>query len=546
MSKISSSLLLAAVAASVPAIAQQAPDAGQILQEQQRRTPELPRTAPGIDVQRPGTAPVTPGGAQVVIQSVSVGGASVFSEAALAALLDDAKGQSFDLAGLRGLADRISVHYRNSGYPFARAYVPAQPLTDGRLRIEVIEGRYGEIKAQGSAAEEAQEFLTPLKPGDVIESASLERTTLLLDDLPGFRTAPIIRPGQEIGTGDLNVQVSRERMFSGDAGVDNHGNRYTGEFRARLNLQFDSPFLFGDQIQVRSLVSDEGMWLGSLSYSLPIGASGLRGQVGYSQTAYELGKQFSNLDATGTAKIATLGLSYPLLRSQQANVTLGASWQYKQLEDKQGAAGSDDDKWSQSLPLTAQFDVRDGVLGGGVTYGLASWTPGQLHLDAGLLATDRTTAKSDGFFSKFNLDIARVQALPGNLVGYARVSAQWAADNLDSSEGFGLGGPSGVRAYPTGEGYGDEGWLAQFELRYTMGAFSPYVFHDTGRIRINHDTWDNSDNTRSISGSGLGVRYQQDQWQADASIAWRGHGGRAESDTEQRNPRAWVTVSYRF
>jgi len=37
---------------------------------------------------------------------------------------------------------------------------------------------------------------------------------------------------------------------------------------------------------------------------------------------------------------------------------------------------------------------------------------------------------------------------------YGRVSAQWASKNLDSSQKFGLGGPNGVRAYPSGEGYG--------------------------------------------------------------------------------------------
>lgn len=537
---------LAAVLSSPAAWSQQIPDAGQILREQQQFAPQAPRTGTPVEVQPAAVMTATPGGAQVVVQSLEIGGISVFSEEALIAALGEVTGRAYDLAGLRGLAERISAHYRSQGYPFARAYIPAQPIPDGKLRIEVIEGRYGEIRTEGDSAAQAQSFLEPLKPGTIIESAELERTTLVLDDQPGFKTTPIIRPGKEFGLGDLDVRVRRERMFSGDVGIDNQGNRYTGEYRTRLNLQFDSPFLFGDQIQLRSLVTDEALWLGSLNYSLPLGASGLRGALGYSHTSYELGKQFSALQATGTAKVSTLGVSYPFLRSQRANLTVGVNWQFKKLEDGQSSTGSQNEKSSRALPVSVQFDVRDGLLGGGVTYGSASWTHGRLSLGNSLLTTDSAAARTEGGFNKYNLDVARVQALPASLIGYARVSAQWADKNLDSSEGFGLGGANGVRAYPTGEGYGDEGWLAQFELRYPLGSYSPYVFHDIGHVRINHRTWDNALNYRTIAGSGMGLRYQEGAWLADATVAWRGQGGQPESDTAKRDPRFWVTLSYRF
>ncbi|MCP2775280.1 ShlB/FhaC/HecB family hemolysin secretion/activation protein, partial [Salmonella enterica subsp. enterica serovar Typhimurium] len=83
--------------------------------------------------------------------------------------------------------------YRGAGYPFARAFLPAQAMRDGALRIEVIEGRYGQVRADGEAdlAAGAQRFLGPLQTGDVIEGGALERTALLLDDLPGVRAVPI-------------------------------------------------------------------------------------------------------------------------------------------------------------------------------------------------------------------------------------------------------------------------------------------------------------------------------------------------------------------
>lgn len=556
---IGSSLRLSTVAATLaiafPAFPQQAPDAGQTLQQQQQQAPQPPRTGSAIDIRTPAAAAVTPGGAQVILSSVSIAGAAVFTEAELLAVLDEVSGKSYDLAGLRGLAERISAHYRANGYPFARAYIPPQPMPDGKLRIEVVEGRYGKVQALGdqeSFVAGASGFLSPLKPGEVIDSARLERATLILDDLPGIQIAPIIRPGQEVGTGDLDVRVARTPGFSGEVGVDNHGNRYTGEHRLRANVQWDSPFTFGDQLTARVLYSDEDMWLGSLGYSLPLGTSGLRGNIGYAHTYYELGKDFASLKASGTAKVTTLGVSYPVIRSQRANLRLAASYQHKRLNDKQQLAATDDSKSSNSLPIALHFDRRDGIWGGGITYGSLSYASSRLRLGSALEAADRTSGQDTrGSYDKWNLDIARVQATPvANLILFGRLSSQWAGKNLDSSEGFGLGGANGVRAYPSSEGYGDEGWLVQIEARYTMGSFSPYLFHDAGRVKLNANPGSLSvppnPNHRSLSGGGFGLRYNDGPWSADAALAWRSHGGSPQSDTRDRNPRFWLIAGYRF
>lgn len=547
LSASSLALLLA-----MPVFAQTAPDAGQTLQQ---LTPprQAPRPGTSVNIEAPKAAPTLPGGTHVVLKTVNVSGSSIFSEAELLAVLGPVTGNSYDLAGLRGLAERIGAHYHAAGYPFARAYLPAQPLQDGSLRIEVVEGRYGKVQASGEPAlvAAAQGYLDALQPGAVIAGAPLERATLVLDDLPGVKIVPVVRPGQEIGRGDLDVAVERTPAISGSLGLDNHGNRYTGQYRLSGGVQIDSPFLFGDQIMARAIYSDENLWLGSVGYSLPLGTSGLRGNIGYSHTAYELGKEFKSLNATGTAAVSSLGVSYPVIRSQAANLTVLATYQYKDLNDRQGVAGSDDTKSSQSLPLSLQFDRRDRIGGGAVTYGVLTWTPGELKLGSTLESGDRTSGtNSRGSFNKLNLDVARVQALPGDFSLFGRVSAQWADKNLDSSEGFSLGGPNGVRAYPTGEANGDEGWLAQLELRYALGAFSPFVFYDAGSIRVNAKpgsiTPKVTQNTRSIGGGGIGVRYQQGPFAVDASVAWQTEGGKAQSDSSDQDPRAWLALSYRF
>lgn len=555
MRTTSLSLLIAvpaglALAFSQSATAQVPPDAGQLLQEL-RTAPLVPAPSPDFRVDPQAPTETAPGGAQVVVQRIELSGHSVFDEATLQDVLGEVAGQSFDLAGLRGLANRLTSFYHSSGYPFARAFLPAQTASDGVIRIEIVEGRYGEIRTQGDEtyAARASSFVASLRPGEVIENRRLERTTLILDDQPGISISPVMRPGEALGTGDLDIRVTRERGIGAEVGLDNHGNRFTGSHRVRANLQADSPFLFGDQLSVRSLYTEEAMWLGSVTYSLPVGHSGLRGSVSYAHTEYELARDFKG-QGEGDAKVATVGLSYPLVRSQQTNLTLSATYQHKNLYNQRSPDSSalDDDYSSQSVPVALQFDRRDSLGGGGITFGSATMTLGKLNLSRDMRELDISGLNEDrhGSFTKLNLDLVRLQALPGSFTLYGRFAGQWAADNLDSSEGLSLGGANGVRAYPSGEGSGDVGWLAQLELRYAIGSATPYVFYDAGHTRRNAKPTEVSGNEKTeIAGGGIGVRYQNQRWLLDAAAAWRGQD-EPTADPKDPRPRFWVSATYRF
>lgn len=225
---------------------------------------------------------VVPGGPEALVKGIVFTGNTIFSQETLGKVLGDVAGKPYDLGGLRQLANRISRYYRDEGYPFARAYIPEQTLVDGMLTIAVIEGRYGTVKAEGNEnlAAGAQGFLKTLEPGSVIQSKSLERATLILGDQPGVQLAPIIRPGTEPGSGDLAVRVIEKPRVSGQVIADNHGNRYSGEYRTQVELHLNRIVMFGDEIMLRGLYSNEDLWLGQFAYSLPLGRSGLRaGQV---------------------------------------------------------------------------------------------------------------------------------------------------------------------------------------------------------------------------------------------------------------------------
>lgn len=517
----------------VTAWTQVRPDAGSVLQDTQQ--PEMRPKAPAADLIPRITpfAETAAGGPEVEIRSILFTGNTIFDEETLQAIVGDAVGTTCDLAGLRHVAERISIFYRDNGYTFARAYIPEQSMADGVLTIDIIEGCYGHVTATGDPAlvAWAQRFLCGLKTGCVIEEKCLERSILILGDQPGIEVSPLICPGESVGLGDLEVQVTKAQKVSGQMKLDNYGNRYSGEYRGELTLRMNRVFSIGDELSLRTLYTSEDMWLGQLDYTFPIGYSGLRGNVGYAHTAYDLMAPYEGY--TGTAKVSKAGLSYPLVRSRMTNLALYVTGQYKDLDNElSGASYEKKTSWSGIAGL--QFDHRDSFGGGGITYGDLSVTAGDLDSD--------NAGATQGSFMKANLEITRLQSLSSAFSLFVNASGQWSDSDLDSSESFTLGGANGVRAYPQGEASGSEGWLVRSELRYAASdCLAPYLFYDAGHI-----VGDAGGADRSIAGAGIGLRYIRDDWSLDACAAWETWGGDAQSDDSQRSPRIWFSMVRSF
>jgi len=515
-------------------------------QPPQQRSSVLPPSAPQA-------APAVAASGSVTLRQVRVEGNQTVAAETLLQELGAVQGKTYDLAGLNALASRIVAWYRNAGYPFAQAWLPPQDLGQGVLVIRVLEGTYGKIsaavdKGKVGDAEGAQPFLDfGLRSGDPIQNKQLERTLLILDDQPGMKIRPILRPGAQQGQADMTVLTEHAQPRMGEIRFDNTGPRSTGEYRLSGMFAANSPFRYGDKVTFNGMLTNERLWLGSVDYESPIGASGLRGRVGLSHTSYQLGAQFAALDAVGVADAVTVGLSFPVVRSQATNVLVSFGLAHKKLSDEYRVTGTMIDKSSKSALLSAQFDRRDTLFGGGVTYGSLGWTTGRIGLDAATFASDQAGPRTAGDFSKINLDVARIQSIKGPVSAYLRVSSQWANKNLDSSEKFNLGGYYGVRAYPLGEGVGDTGWFSQLELRYAIGAFTPFVLLDTGYSKANAEPFAGGQNTsRRVGAAGVGFRYLNGPWSLEGTLAQRTTGGPSTADSRDRDPRLFFMAARRF
>jgi hemolysin activation/secretion protein len=552
-----SALTLALCATGTAVLAQTAPapNAGQVLRDlQQAPVLTAPQAAP---LQRSETT--TDAGkkdeVKALVTSVSITGNQELPSAELQPLVADLVGKQQSLTDLNAAARRITAYYRARGYAVARAYLPAQNITSGAVTITVIEGRIASynVKNQSRLSDErANGYFSRLKSGDVIKSAQVDRSLLLVQDTPGVGgSRATLQPGASVGTSELLVEVDAANAWSGNAAVDNYGSRYTGEYRLSGNFNLASPLKIGDQLSFTGLTSGDKLSFARLAYQLPVGSNGLRVGAAYFDTRYTLGKEFAALGAHGSARSGSVYAAYPFIRSQLVNLSGTAAYEDKRLHDDVDSTATATAKKVGVTSLGLAGNLQDALGGGGINNFDLSVAMGKLRIESpGALAIDAASAQSNGSYTRISYALSRLQSLTDAMQLAVSVNGQQASKNLDSSEKFSLGGVNGVRAYPQSEATGDEGYKATIELRRTLTAnVQGTVFYDYGSVKINKNPFGPAaSNNRSLGGVGFGVNANVKTVQLRASMAWRTQGGAPTSvpASADHRPTVWLQASVAF
>lgn len=543
--------------------AQTPPDAGSLL----RDMPEVPAEAQPLPGRHQLPPPLPDTGMRIELQRIEFEGyKSMATKAELQAVVADALGQSVGFNGLQHLADRITQHLKDKGYFLAFAYLPEQDISDGILKILIQPGR-----VDGSGYWQPLEAEQPinisnrridktlnrhLRPSDStpVHTLRMERGLLLINDLSGISGQADLQAGEELGTTRVNLRLRPTPRYTGNIWADNYGNRYTGE--ARVNALGNINNLSGMGDQLTGMVSlTEWMKFSRLSYTSPIGYTGLTGELATSFMTYELGKELESLNYDGQAITLSGSLNYPIIRSRLNNLYVQGGYEFKDLEDDE--AGNTRERTYHSLTLSLDGDRLDQIFGGGlINYGF-SLTQGDL--------SHKQNPDLDGQFSKLNFNFSRLQRVTDRTSLLLRTSGQYAFDNLDSSEQFSVGGSNSVRAYPGGEISGDHGWLTTLEARYDLlgfqlggGNLQLNAFYDVGGVTLNRDDSSsaaisntNANNTPVIMGAGFGASLTRAQvFSVRTSVAFKLNDeiedrritalSEKDADGKSRDPRLWV------
>ena len=545
------------------------PDAG-TLQEQQRQIPLLPQPgAPQITLPTAKPIPSDATPVRITPAAFRVEGNSLFDGATLTGLIADRINRPTDLAGLVEAAGQISRYYRARGYMLTEAYLPEQAFqaVGGTVTIAVVEARVGRVRVQlegheGSASFVRRVVANNLKPGAFISENLLDKPVLLLRDLAGVEASATVDPGQQSGQADVTVTIlAKGPQADGSVGMDNFGARAAGAHNTFANLNLSNLLGRGDVFSARVQGGNASRsHLYRLAYAIPVDTAGTRLTASMARTGYALGEPFTALGATGKADILGLSLSRPLIRSRDNNLYGLVSLEHKKFADQLTTPANNSERRIAAARFGLLGNFVDAAVGtgGSNSYALTG-TLGRARLDAVTFGFDQGLGglQTAGGFRKLNLELQRTQLFGNTSSLHLGFQTQLASKNLASAEKMALGGPTGVRAYPVGEGIGDSGLLLNMEYRYQLPplvtlageAVSVAAFYDYGTVRFHQDDSAVQGATNRISLGGVGVGAlagRVNNFLVTAYLAWRTTPATPTTGEPDRSPRVWVSAQKWF
>lgn len=477
-------------------------------------------------------------GKRFAVHSFKFVGNTAFGSQELKRVIERYRDLELNLYQLNVAADAITEYYRDKGYTLARAVIPPQKVEDGVVTVAVVEGRLGKVLFSGNKrySDATLRRHTPnLKEGELLTTAKLERSLLLLNDMPGLKVRSTLSPGADFGSSDVLVKVE-EKPFNLNVVLDNAGRKETGEYRADVSLDINNPLGFGDLLNVRGLVTDQGLLkYQKVGYSLPVNDNGLRLAASYSDVNYDVAGAFEALGMSGRATSGEVGLLYPLQRSRGRNEVLNLS--YRETTTSQSVLGVEGP--SIRLPLL-----------------VAGYQSSLIGEDASITnmffqMASNFKRNSEGFAQDAELFRAEADInylLPLNRLWdlYMRANTVWSHDRLPDSERMSIGGPGSVRSYRSAEIRGDSGWQATTEVRRNFSIINRpaqvSAFFDMGRAIYKFPGF--SDGWQQISAFGLGfTAYPAGQSMFKLEVATPISSFEA---SDNKSTRIWLTLGTSF
>ncbi len=448
------------------------------------------------------------------IQRVEVEGNTVLPEPAVREAIAELEGRSVTLADLQRVAGALRTVYEKAGYFLVRVQVPTQSLTDGVVRLKVVEGRVGRLRVEGNehySEELIRSYLQPLLDEKVARLDTLHRGLFLLKDLMNLQVESFVEPGSEPGTADLIVKAKDSLPFEVGLSYDNFGNRFTGEHRFTVAPHAGNLFGNGESLYVATVVpfpSVEFQPYLLAALQVPVNRDGTRVGASYANGAFTVGGDLGVLDIRGRADLYSLFVSHALVRAEYEKGDLLLALNSKTYDNTiLGAPSSHDEIRSLSFGYRGEWtgeDTRD-LAFVALTQGLGDVLGGTPN---GSPTASRPGAGNS--FTRLNLDYAHVQSL-GHPFLVLRAGGQVASNPLVVGEQFSLGGPDSVRGYNQSEFLGDAGYAASAELRIPLpdpdSRFQLACFVDHGTEWL-YEPLPGEFPQRSLTGAGLGFRWE--------------------------------------
>ncbi len=447
-----------------------------------------------------------------VLSGVLIEGATAFKNLDFLPFYKSYLGKMITVNDLRKVADAITQRYHKAGYFLSFAFLPAQRIEFGIVRLRVIEGYVASWKITGKAHANdpiLQKILNPMTDRHPLRRAVLDDAFQKLSSLPDIVFHPYVRPIKDrLGAYELILETG-ERHFGASLSVDNHGSEYLGPFQGVVAVRGFN--LTGHhetyQFTTASTADTGELQYYDISSDWLLGISGARLQATIAYTAANPGGSLKSLDAHIENNRFRLGALYPLQRSANRSTNLNLAIDvYRSHTDLYNVTRIKERLASVELSLRHAFSLDSAA-----THSMGVILTKGLNIgDAESVDTQTGTEIGRPDFLKFNLYYTYLRVIAGRVELTTQLDGQYATSTLPGLELYSIGGQKFGAAYDPSEITGDSGAAGRVEITYLQAvtaadwSMSPYGFYDLGKV------WQAGTraaaDSASLASCGLGMR----------------------------------------
>lgn len=530
--------------------------------EQERLRQDIERSLPperssqGIDTRSlvPKLDASSAGAGCHVIREIVITGAARLDASVPAMLKTRFVGRCLGVAEIEEILGEITKAYILKGYVGARAYLPAQNLSSGRLEIVVVEGEVSSIRIEdGGKGSVSIANAFPGVEGQVLNLRDLEQGIDQINRLTSNNAQLDIQPGDKPGESVIVIRNEPRRPFHFSVSYDNQGDRNTGRHQTGATFSLDNPLGFNDFVSVTHREStpgdEERKYSGSDSflYSIPFGYSTVT--LGKSRSRYVstiLLPSGLEMKSSGNSTLSFAKLDRVMYRDQATRLTVGAMLTTKEsknyLADQLLSVSSRD---LTLLDIDASLATRVGdaalQVDAGIAQGLDAF--GALS-DPGGLPDTMPRAQ----FLKYKLGVNLT--LPFKLAERdamftSQISSQYSDKVLYGSEQLLIGSIYTVRGFQRNTISGEKGyyWRNELSVRFPVNVGATPI---AGRAFLAYDLGEvtsRAPGTPSgrLAGSAIGFSFA---WQGATWELFHTRAVSGPSWMSLESPQTWFRVSF--
>lgn len=437
--------------------------------------------------------------------------------------------------------DALAKAYEAAGYSSAAVEAeridPVEtPWGKGWVAVlKVVEGRVGRLKVTGAEytlPSTVRERMPSVAEGEVPHFPTFQEELAAVSRMSGVAVTPLLRPGLDPGTMEVELKVEDSLPFGAWAELSNEQSPDTTPRRLDVGFRYDNLWQAQHSFNARYITtpmdSTEVQVL-SLNYGMPVG----RGTDKLS--LYTVLSNSSVQVDTGTGQIGngeTYGFRWTTIPRTRApyfhSVTLGAD--YKNSREQSSQVGfPEQSKPVRYIPFSAQYvgvSPDDGgrwQLNSGVKVGFSGLT--DQDVDCNGRTVDQFECRQAGASASFmawTMGVRRIQRL-GDWRFIASGDAQFASGPLIGSEDFYIGGADSVRGYLQSEQGGEDGGRLSLEIMTPSllpGSFdlNLLAFYDAGIVRVAQPLPGQTE-SYSLNSAGAGIRVSWSKY-LSGSLDW--------------------------